>query len=298
MLNWSFDLGFPSEIVKFYVETGEVEKADLILRKAFHQRKLRPLYGSFVAVMQYSKMGDIHNAENIFHMLKQMGYFVKCLEARQKIEFVEWDYTSHLDLIAKVNGLLKVEKYIEKNPEAFRGELVEWLEAGKKIELVGGTTFLFWISLQRKMNSEGEESDLLITSYVAKAYIFAGLKEKSRSSIERRSKEMASWRIATFSKFSPSMLLPWAKQTTLKECGKCGIRNLIWMSACCNRGLGLQQMDYVSGPKQYESMLQAYVNAKTPANGFAAQMKADNLFPNKALVAQLMTNDAFRELLV
>ncbi|XP_042474555.1 pentatricopeptide repeat-containing protein At1g80270, mitochondrial-like [Zingiber officinale] len=67
-LNWS-------ALVKFYVESGEVEKADLVLHEAFHQSKIRPLYGSFITVMnQYAKRGDIHNAEKIFHMLKQFGY--------------------------------------------------------------------------------------------------------------------------------------------------------------------------------------------------------------------------------
>ncbi|XP_074588259.1 pentatricopeptide repeat-containing protein At1g80270, mitochondrial-like [Curcuma longa] len=62
-------------LVKLYVEAGEVEKADSILHKAFQQMKLRPLYGSFMAVMdQYAKRGDIHNAEKIFHRLQQMGY--------------------------------------------------------------------------------------------------------------------------------------------------------------------------------------------------------------------------------
>ncbi|XP_074588300.1 pentatricopeptide repeat-containing protein At1g80270, mitochondrial-like isoform X2 [Curcuma longa] len=113
-------------LVKLYVEAGEVEKADSILHKAFQQMKLRPLYGSFMAVMdQYAKRGDIHNAEKIFHRLKQMGY--------------------------------------------------------------------------------------------------------------------------------------------------------------------------VSSPRQYQLLLQTYVNAKTPAYGFSARMKADNMFPNKAMNAQLMAINAFRK---
>ncbi|KAG6521428.1 hypothetical protein ZIOFF_018547 [Zingiber officinale] len=214
-------------------------------------------------------------------------------------------------------------------------------------------------------NSDGVESDLLITSYVAKAYIFAGLKEKSRSSIERDPRK---WRPGESLRFQSSSLSHyaaalgkaddvermwkvWDKKPYLDEClaaieawGRLGQiekaeevsekdgqdlefffegrwrkrtqyctrlfrKGSLDLSTaqCAKRGdihnaeqifHRLQQMGYVSGPKQYQSLLQAYVNAKTPAYGFAVRMKADNLFPNKALVAQLMTNDAFRELLV
>ncbi|TKY53764.1 Pentatricopeptide repeat-containing protein mitochondrial [Spatholobus suberectus] len=46
------------------------------------------------------------------------------LESNKKLEFVESDYASQLDLIAKLRGLPKAEKYIESVPESFRGELL------------------------------------------------------------------------------------------------------------------------------------------------------------------------------
>ncbi|XP_074588554.1 pentatricopeptide repeat-containing protein At1g80270, mitochondrial-like [Curcuma longa] len=116
-------------LVKFYIESGEVEKADSVLHEAIQQSKLRPRYGSFIVVLnQYAKRGDIHNSEKIFYMLKQIGYDTRL--------------------------------------------------------------------------------------------------------------------------------------------------------------------------KQYQSLLQTYVNAKTPAYGFLERMKADNMFPNKAMAAQLEANDAFRKSLI
>ena len=62
-------------LVKLYVASGEVEKADSILHKAVQQNQIRPLYSSYMAVLdQYAKRGDIHNAEKIFHKLRQNGY--------------------------------------------------------------------------------------------------------------------------------------------------------------------------------------------------------------------------------
>ncbi|KAM0947914.1 putative tetratricopeptide-like helical domain superfamily, pentacotripeptide-repeat region of PRORP [Dioscorea sansibarensis] len=50
--------------------------------------------------------------------------FVTWLKANKRLEFAERDYASHLDLIAKVRGLQKAEKYIEKIPTSFRGEII------------------------------------------------------------------------------------------------------------------------------------------------------------------------------
>ncbi|XP_010907599.1 pentatricopeptide repeat-containing protein At1g80270, mitochondrial [Elaeis guineensis] len=62
-------------LVKLHVEAGEVEKADSILQKAAQQNQIKPLYSSYIAILdQYSKRGDIHNAEKIFHRLRQIGY--------------------------------------------------------------------------------------------------------------------------------------------------------------------------------------------------------------------------------
>lgn len=62
-------------LVKLYVEAGEMEKAESILHKASQQYTTKPLYSSYIAVLdKYSTKGDIHNAEKIFHRLRQVGY--------------------------------------------------------------------------------------------------------------------------------------------------------------------------------------------------------------------------------
>ncbi|RZC68556.1 hypothetical protein C5167_031802 [Papaver somniferum] len=81
-------------LVKLYIDAGEVEKADAVLQKALQQwdkRKKPPLYKSFHVIMdQYSRRGDIHNTEKIFHHLKQSGYVSKI-----------WDYQSLLQAYIK-----------------------------------------------------------------------------------------------------------------------------------------------------------------------------------------------------
>ncbi|XP_011075441.1 pentatricopeptide repeat-containing protein At1g80270, mitochondrial isoform X2 [Sesamum indicum] len=59
--------------------------------------------------------------------------------------------------------------------------------------------------------------------------------------------------------------------------------------------LMMRQAGYTARLQQYQSLLHAYINAKAPAYGFSDRMKADNIFPNKALASQLARANAFRK---
>ncbi|XP_072974957.1 pentatricopeptide repeat-containing protein At1g80270, mitochondrial-like [Typha angustifolia] len=62
-------------LIKLYVKAGELEKADSILQKVAQQNQVRPLYSSYITLLdQYAKRGDIYNSEKIFHRLKQIEY--------------------------------------------------------------------------------------------------------------------------------------------------------------------------------------------------------------------------------
>lgn len=62
-------------IVKLYISAGEVEKADSILGKAVKQIKGKPLFSTYMSIMdKYAAKGDVHNAEKMFQMMRQMGY--------------------------------------------------------------------------------------------------------------------------------------------------------------------------------------------------------------------------------
>ncbi|CAM8949709.1 unnamed protein product [Rhodiola kirilowii] len=62
-------------LVKMYVEAGEVEKADAILQKAAEKKQQKPMFSSYMFIMEhYSKKGDVHNTEKMFHRLRLAGY--------------------------------------------------------------------------------------------------------------------------------------------------------------------------------------------------------------------------------
>ncbi|XP_057785370.1 pentatricopeptide repeat-containing protein At1g80270, mitochondrial-like [Salvia miltiorrhiza] len=62
-------------LVKLYIGAGEVEKADSILEKAIKKKMGKPMFSSYLAIMdKYAERGDVHNAEKIFEMMKNSGY--------------------------------------------------------------------------------------------------------------------------------------------------------------------------------------------------------------------------------
>lgn len=64
-------------LVKLFVDAGEVEKADSVLQKAaqHNHSNSKPLFRTYMTIMhQYSKRGDIHNTEKMFHRQRQVGY--------------------------------------------------------------------------------------------------------------------------------------------------------------------------------------------------------------------------------
>ncbi|XP_062111956.1 pentatricopeptide repeat-containing protein At1g80270, mitochondrial-like [Humulus lupulus] len=65
-------------LVKLYLDAGEIEKADSILHKASQKNQVKPFFRTFMAVMDhYSKRGDVHNSEKIFHRMRQAGYIAR-----------------------------------------------------------------------------------------------------------------------------------------------------------------------------------------------------------------------------
>ncbi|XP_038905488.1 pentatricopeptide repeat-containing protein At1g15480, mitochondrial-like [Benincasa hispida] len=75
------------EIVKLYVEAGEVEKADTFLGKAVQKHQMKPLFTSYMRIMdQYARKGDVHNTEKIFYKMRLSGYVARFSQFRTLIQ--------------------------------------------------------------------------------------------------------------------------------------------------------------------------------------------------------------------
>ena len=50
-------------LIKLYVGAGEMEKADSILQKAAQHYHMKPMFTSYIAIMdKYVKRGNVHNS--------------------------------------------------------------------------------------------------------------------------------------------------------------------------------------------------------------------------------------------
>lgn len=106
-------------LVKLYVEAGEVEKADSILQKATQQNQMKPMFSSYMTIMeQYSKRGDIHNSEKVFHRMRQAGYVGRLRQFQSLIQ-------AYINAKAPAYGIRERMKADNVFPnKAFAGQLV------------------------------------------------------------------------------------------------------------------------------------------------------------------------------
>ncbi|KAG2309849.1 hypothetical protein Bca52824_029597 [Brassica carinata] len=68
-------------LVKLYIKAGEVGKAEMILNKATKDNKMRPLFISYMVILEeYARRGDVHNAEKVFMRMKRAGYAAQLMQ--------------------------------------------------------------------------------------------------------------------------------------------------------------------------------------------------------------------------
>ncbi|KAL1202514.1 Pentatricopeptide repeat-containing protein [Cardamine amara subsp. amara] len=68
-------------LVKLYIKAGEVGKAELILERATKDNKMRPLFISYMAILEeYAKRGDVHNTEKVFMKMKRASYAAQLMQ--------------------------------------------------------------------------------------------------------------------------------------------------------------------------------------------------------------------------
>ncbi|CAL9220976.1 unnamed protein product [Arabidopsis halleri] len=68
-------------LVKLYIKAGEVGKAELILNRATKDNKMRPMFISYMAILEeYAKRGDVHNTEKVFMKMKRASYAAQLMQ--------------------------------------------------------------------------------------------------------------------------------------------------------------------------------------------------------------------------
>ncbi|XP_010459086.1 PREDICTED: pentatricopeptide repeat-containing protein At1g15480, mitochondrial-like [Camelina sativa] len=132
--------------------------------------------------------------------------------------------------------------------------------------------------LVKQMSDSGCNIGALTWDAVIKLYVEAGEVEKAESSL---SKATQSKKIKPLMSSFMHVMDEYVKRGDVHNTEK------IFQT--------MKQVGYQSRFRTYQSLIQAYVNAKAPAYGMYDRMKADNVYPNKGLTALLAKADPFKK---
>jgi pentatricopeptide repeat protein len=132
--------------------------------------------------------------------------------------------------------------------------------------------------LVKQMSDSGCNIGALTWDAVIKLYVEAGEVEKAESSL---SKAIQSKQIKPLMSSFMYLMHEYVRRGDVHNTEKIFQR--------------MKQAGYQSRFWAYQTLIQAYVNAKAPAYGMKERMKADNIFPNKRLAAQLAKADPFKK---
>jgi pentatricopeptide repeat protein len=113
-------------LLRLYVEEGNMEKADSMLQnwvKKNQKFQIKPMYHSYMILLEaYAKKGDYHNAEKIFYLMRQIGYFGRLrmyelvLDAYIKAKVPAYGFRDRMRADNFFPGQILTEKLLVVNP--------------------------------------------------------------------------------------------------------------------------------------------------------------------------------------
>ncbi|XP_022842177.1 pentatricopeptide repeat-containing protein At1g80270, mitochondrial-like [Olea europaea var. sylvestris] len=252
-----------SILARYYVAGGLTDKAEAVLKEMEGDNIEKNRWACRPLLPLYAALGKTDEVERIWRVCESNPRLEECTAAIEA-----WGKLKRIDEAEAVFDKL-VKKV--KNPSAKHYSVLLKVYAQHKMLAKGK-------DLVKQMAESGSAIGPLTWDALVKLYIDAGEVEKADSILhkaaeKRRGKPMFSSYMAVMDQY--------AKRGDIHNAEKLFHR--------------MRQVGYVSRFRQYESLIQAYINAKAPAYGFSERMKADNIFPNKALAAQLAQVNAFRK---
>jgi pentatricopeptide repeat protein len=257
------DLRVYADIARHYISAGLNEKAEVVLKKMEGDNIRENPYAIRHVLPLYASIGKSEDVSRIWNICKSDPKMEECLAAIESF------------------GILK---QIEDAEEVFDN----MSKSGRKLSTKHYTTILRVYS-SKKMLEKGKEiiqkmcdCGCLIGPYawdaLVKLYIDAGELEKADSVLEK-ARQNRKFK-AMFNSYI-SIMSVYAKRGDVHNAEKM----FFWM----------KQAGYVARSRQYQTLVEAYANAKQPAYGMRDRLKADNIFPNKGMAALLSSVDAFRK---
>lgn len=246
-----------------YINGGLKEKAKVILQEIEGSDLKENRWACSVLLPLYASLGSVADVNRVWDVCKsnpQLDECIKAVDAYGKLKKVEE---------AEV-AFDQMSKKFKRIPSRHYAAMLK-VYANNKMLSKGK-------NLVKQMAESGCQIGPLTWDSLVKLYIDAGEVEKADSILRRAAEQN---RVKPFFITYISIMDEYARRGDIHNAEKMFHR--------------MRQDGYVSRLKQYHSLLRAYITAKAPAYGFKERLKADNVFPNKAMAEQLIQVDAFKK---
>ncbi|KAK9057753.1 hypothetical protein SSX86_022591 [Deinandra increscens subsp. villosa] len=249
-------------LAKHYIHGGHKEKAKVIMQE-IEGNDLKNNRGACSVLLQlYAMLDSVADVNRVWDVCKsnpQSDEYLKAIDAYGRLKKIE-QVEAVFDQMSKNFRRISAKHYATMLRVYANNKM---LSKGK--------------NLVKQMAESGCQIGPMTWDSLVKLYVEAGEIEKADSILRRASEQN---RIKPFFDTYILIMDQYAKRGDIHNAEKMFRR--------------MRQDGYVSRLKQYHSLLRAYINAKTPAYGFQERLKADNVFPNRALAEQLAQVDAFK----
>ncbi|KAK4481763.1 hypothetical protein RD792_012674 [Penstemon davidsonii] len=252
-----------TSLARHYANSGIKDKSEAILKDLEGDNISKNRWVCKKLLPIYATLGREDEVERIWNVCESKPLLGECIAAVEA-----W---GQLKKIEKAEAAFDkmMEKVKKPSSKHFAGLLKVYANNKK---LAKGK------ELVKRMAESGCSVGPLTWDALVKLYVGAGEVEKADSILEKATKQKKGRPL--FNSYF-TILDHYAKRGDIHNAEK------IFQK--------MRQAGYVSRLKQYQTLLQAYINGKVPVYGFSDRMKADNVFPNKVMAGQLARVDAFKK---
>ncbi|KAK4404757.1 Pentatricopeptide repeat-containing protein, mitochondrial [Sesamum angolense] len=253
-----------TSLARYYALGGLKDKAEAILKEMEGDDIKKRRWVCHLLLPIYASLGWEDEVGRIWKVCEPNPQARECMAAIEA-----WGQLKRIE-----NAEAAFDKLLEKvkKPTSRHFAALMKVYADNKMSAKGN-------DLVKRMVDSGCKIEPLAWDAVVKLYVRAGEVEKAVSILKKAIKQKTG-KPLLFSSYL-SVMDKYANRGDVHSAEKIFLM--------------MRQAGYTARLQQYQSLLHAYINAKAPAYGFSDRMKADKIFPNKALASKLAQVDAFRK---
>ncbi|PIN07072.1 hypothetical protein CDL12_20365 [Handroanthus impetiginosus] len=252
-----------ASLARHYAAAGLKDKAEAILKEMEGDNIIKNRWACHLLLRIYASLGRDDEVGRIWKACESNPRVQDCIAAIEA-----WGQLKRIEDAEAVFD--KMVKNLKK-PSSKHFSVLLNVYADHKMLAKGK-------DLMKRMVESGGTAGPATWDALVKLYVRAGEVEKADFILEKAIKQQK--KRPLFSSYS-AILDQYAKRGDIHSAEKIFRK--------------MRQAGYVSRIRPYQSLLHAYINAKTPAYGFVERMKGDNLIPNKTVAGLLAQVGAFRK---